>query len=111
MIHQETAWYVAPDHRLDFPKLLRAFQQFYIENCEVWLERFQYKEAGPRLLLQAFLQRIINDGGRLNREYGIGRGRPTCSSSASGRGAGVSWSTPADHPRTQGRACVEGEDH
>ena len=75
MIPQETAWYVAPDHRLDFPKLLRAFQQFYLENCEVWLERFQYKEAGPHLLLQAFLQRIINGGGRLNREYGLGRGR------------------------------------
>ena len=75
MIPQETAWYVGPDHRLNFPKLLRAFQQFYIENCEVWLERFQYKEAGPHLLLQAFLQRIINGGGRLNREYGIGRGR------------------------------------
>ena len=75
MIPQETAWYVGPDHRLNFSKLLRAFQQFYIENCEVWLERFQYKEAGPHLLLQAFLQRIINGGGRLNREYGIGRGR------------------------------------
>ena len=75
MIPQETAWYVDPDRRLNFPKLLRAFQQFYLENCEVWLERFQYKEAGPHLLLQAFLQRIINGGGRLNREYGIGRGR------------------------------------
>ncbi|MCS6997392.1 MAG: ATP-binding protein, partial [Casimicrobiaceae bacterium] len=36
---------------------------------------FQYKEAGPQLLLQAFLQRIINGGGRISREYGLGRGR------------------------------------
>ncbi len=72
---QETAWYVTPDHRLDLPKLLRAFQQFYLEKCEAWLERFQYKEAGPQLLLQAFLQRIINGGGRISREYGLGRGR------------------------------------
>ena len=33
------------------------------------------KEAGPQLLLQAFLQRILNGGGRLTREYGLGRKR------------------------------------
>jgi hypothetical protein len=27
------------------------------------------------LLLQAFLQRIVNGGGRIEREYGLGRGR------------------------------------
>jgi hypothetical protein len=36
------------------------------------LERFDYKEAGPQLLLQAFLQRIVNSGGRVEREYGLG---------------------------------------
>ena len=39
------------------------------------LQRFQYKEAGPQLLLQAFLQRIVNSGGRIEREYGLGRMR------------------------------------
>ena len=39
------------------------------------MERFQYKEAGPQLLLQAFLQRIVNGGGRIEREYGLGRMR------------------------------------
>ena len=34
-----------------------------------------YKEAGPQLLLQAFLQRIVNGGGRVDREYGLGRRR------------------------------------
>ena len=37
--------------------------------------RFDYAEAGPQLLLQAFLQRIVNSGGRIEREYGLGRGR------------------------------------
>ncbi len=37
--------------------------------------RFQYKEAGPQLLLQAFPQRIVNGGGRIKREYGLGRMR------------------------------------
>lgn len=40
---------------------------------ESWLERFYYKEAGPQLLLLAFLQKIINCGGRVEREYGLGR--------------------------------------
>ncbi len=39
------------------------------------VERFDYKEAGPQLLLQAFLQKIINDGGRVEQKNGIGRMR------------------------------------
>ena len=39
------------------------------------MERFDYREAGPQLLLQAFLQRVVNGGGRIEREYGLGRGR------------------------------------
>ncbi len=72
---QQSAWYVRPDGRLDLPKLLAAFQQFFRENSEIWLERFDYKEAGPHLLMQAFLQRIVNGGGRVEREYGLGRRR------------------------------------
>ena len=55
------------------PKLLAAFQDFFRQHAEHWQERFQYKEAGPQLLLQAFLQRILNGGGRIEREYGLGR--------------------------------------
>ncbi len=72
---QRQEWYIAPDGRLDFPKLLTAFQQFFREHSEHWVERFDYKEAGPQLLLQAFLQRIVNGGGRVEREYGLGRKR------------------------------------
>ncbi|MBF0200063.1 MAG: ATP-binding protein, partial [Desulfamplus sp.] len=72
---QESQWYQTKDHRLEMGKLLRAFQQFFRENSESWIERFEYKEAGPQLLLQAFLQRILNSGGRLHREYGLGRKR------------------------------------
>ena len=34
-----------------------------------------YQESGPHQLLMAFLQRIINGGGRLHREYALGRRR------------------------------------
>jgi hypothetical protein len=74
-IEQDQAWYLDSTNRIDMPKLLSAFQQFFRENAEVWLERFDYKEAGPQLLMQAFLQRIINGGGRINREYALGRKR------------------------------------
>jgi len=68
-------WYVNPDGSLDIVRLMRAFQDFFREHSESWLERFQYKEAGPQLLMQAFLQRIVNSGGRIEREYGLGRKR------------------------------------
>ena len=72
---QEPAWYIRHNGQLDMPKLLEAFQQFFRENSDAWLEGFNYREAGPQLLMQAFLQRIINGGGRVDREYGLGRRR------------------------------------
>ncbi len=72
---QDSAWFVLPDGGLDAPRLMGAFQEFFRENSEHWIERFKYKEAGPQLLLQAYLQRIVNGGGRIEREYGLGRGR------------------------------------
>ena len=72
---QDTAWYITPDGGLDTHKLLAAFQEFFREHSEHWIERFQYSEAAPQLLLQAFCQRIVNSGGRVEREYGLGRGR------------------------------------
>ena len=75
MILHETEWYVKPDGDLDMDGLLEAFQGFFREHSEHWIERFQYKEAGPQLLLQAFLHRIVNAGGRIEREYALGRRR------------------------------------
>jgi hypothetical protein len=73
--NQEQAWYLKPDRSLDIPKLIAAFQQFFREHSDSWIEGFNYREAGPQLLIQAFLQRIINGGGRINREYALGRKR------------------------------------
>jgi hypothetical protein len=75
MLPQQSSWYMRSDGSLDMARLLGAFQQFFRENSESWIERFEYREAGPQLLLQAFLQRIVNGGGRVEREYGLGRMR------------------------------------
>ena len=56
-------------------KLLAALQVYFRENVEHWVEHTEYKEVGPQLLLQAFLHRIVNGGGRVEREFGLGRGR------------------------------------
>ncbi|MDR1544242.1 MAG: AAA-like domain-containing protein [Prevotellaceae bacterium] len=63
------------DGRIDMDFLMTDFQEFWRENSEIWVERFQYKEAAPHLILMAFLQRIINGGGQILREYAAGRGR------------------------------------
>ncbi len=72
---QETSWYLNKDGSLDMNSLMQGFQEFFREHSEHWIERFSWKEAGPQLLLQAFLQRIVNGGGRVEREYGLGRMR------------------------------------
>ena len=74
-LDEDTAWYVNADGSLNVVKLMTAFQTFFREHSEHWVTRFQYQEAGPQLLLQAFLQRIVNSGGRIEREYGLGRMR------------------------------------
>jgi len=70
---QETAWYVLGDGSLDVDKLLRAFQDFWRRDGHLAAESFGYREAGPHLMLMAFLQRVANGGGRIEREYGLGR--------------------------------------
>ncbi len=72
---QKTSWYLRADGSLDMKKLLAAFTEFFRENSEFWLKRFAYEEAGPHILLMAFLQRIINGGGSIHREYALGRRR------------------------------------
>ncbi len=54
--------------KLDMNRILTDFQRFWRENGAIWRERFQYKEAAPHLVLMAFLQRVVNSGGRISRE-------------------------------------------
>ena len=67
--------YVQTDGSLDAGLLMEEFQAFFRRHSEHWQNRFAYAEAWPQLLLQAFLQRVVNGGGRIEREYALGRGR------------------------------------
>jgi len=73
-LRYETAWYVRADGTFDVMKLLVAWQKFWRKDGHLAAAGFHYREAGPHLVMMAFLQRIINGGGRIEREYGLGRG-------------------------------------
>jgi hypothetical protein len=72
---QPRASFFKADGSLDMHKLLSEFTQFYRENSDITAEELLYKESGPHLLLMAFLQRIVNGGGRVQRESALGKGR------------------------------------
>jgi ASC-1-like (ASCH) protein len=63
------------DGSLDMELLLKEFQKFWRRHSDVWALTSDYTEAFPHLLLMAFLQRITNGNGRIEREYAAGRGR------------------------------------
>jgi hypothetical protein len=71
----EPRTFVRPDGRLDVRRLLEEFLAFWREHGEVLSTRLAYHEVAPQLVLMAFLQRIVNGGGYVDREYGVGRGR------------------------------------
>ena len=72
---QEVAPFLDAAGRLRITRLLEGFQEFFRENSEHSVELVSYKEAYAQLVLQAFLQRVINGGGRIAREYPLGRRR------------------------------------
>ena len=69
----ETPW--VKDDGLDMSGLMAAFQQFWRENSGVDRDIMGYRKAVPHLVLMAFLQRVTNGGGRINREMAVGTGR------------------------------------
>ncbi len=69
-----TQWYVTASGLLDVPKLMAAWQTFWRKDGHLAAEGFTYRESGPHLLMMAFLQRVVNGGGRIDREYALGKG-------------------------------------
>jgi len=68
------------DGKIDVSYLLKEFQDFWCKNSEIFKEHsnariYDYVEATPHLVLQAFLQRVINGGGKIHREFAAGSGR------------------------------------
>ncbi|MCC6559127.1 MAG: ATP-binding protein [Polyangiaceae bacterium] len=67
--------FLLPDGRLDMDRLLHEFAEFWRQHADVLEGGLGYHEVAPQLVLMAYLQRIVNGGGYVDREYGVGRGR------------------------------------
>ncbi|GBU23735.1 hypothetical protein R83H12_00352 [Fibrobacteria bacterium R8-3-H12] len=66
--------------KININTLLKDFQHFWRENSEIWTTKYkknlyQYDEAAPHLVIQAFLQRVLNGGGNIIREMALGKNR------------------------------------
>ena len=72
--HISPSW-LTPDGELDANKLLQAFLAFWRQHGEPLLGSTAYHEIAPHLVMMAFLHRVVNGGGTLEREYAIGRDR------------------------------------
>jgi hypothetical protein len=68
------------DGKIDVNFLLKEFQIFWRENSEILLKKYkdrfyEYDEAAPHLVIQAFLQRVTNGGAHIDREMALGKNR------------------------------------
>lgn len=67
--------WLTPAGELDAQALLEAFLQFWRQHGQPLLGSASYHEIAPHLVMMAFLHRVINGGGSLEREYALGSGR------------------------------------
>ncbi|MEZ4405299.1 MAG: ATP-binding protein [Polyangiales bacterium] len=99
--------------RIDFTKLLDAFVEFWLRHGEALLGSSPYNEAAPHLVLMAFLQRVVNGGGRIEREYAIGAKRLDLCVEHRGETLGIevkTWreSDKAKDPTIEGLSQLDG---
>ncbi|MEL6383068.1 MAG: ATP-binding protein [Cyanobacteria bacterium J06626_18] len=67
--------WLSVEGRLVPDKLLQAFLSFWKQHGQPLLKSAPYHEIAPHLVLMAFLHRVVNGGGTLEREYAIGSDR------------------------------------
>jgi hypothetical protein len=96
---------------LDTERLLHAFLDFWLQHGEALLKSASYPEIAPHLVLMAFLHRVINGGGTLEREYAIGRDRMDLCLRYGSVILGIElkvWRTRQADPLTKGLEQLEG---
>jgi hypothetical protein len=103
-------WLTA-EGELDTDRLLHAFLDFWLQHGEALLKSASYPEIAPHLVLMAFLHRVINGGGTLEREYAIGRDRMDLCLRYGAATLGIEikvWATGRADPLTKGLEQLEG---
>ncbi|MBB1125187.1 AAA-like domain-containing protein [Thiospirillum jenense] len=72
--HIHPTW-LNSDGSLNPEQLLKTFLIFWRQHGQPLLKSAPYHEIAPHLVLMAFLHRVVNGDGMLEREYAIGSGR------------------------------------
>ena len=67
--------WLTPAGELNPQQLLDSFLEFWRQHGEPLFKSTPYPEIAPHLVLMAFLHRVVNGGGSLEREYAVGSGR------------------------------------
>jgi hypothetical protein len=63
------------DGSLNPEQLLDSFLAFWRQHGQPLLKSVHYHEIAPHIVMMAFLHRVVNSGGSLEREYAIGTRR------------------------------------
>lgn len=72
--HISPTW-LNPDGNLNPDKLVDAFLAFWRQHGQPLLKSAPYHEIAPHLVLMAYLHRVVNGHGSIDREYAIGSGK------------------------------------
>ena len=99
------------DGRLNPDRLLDAFLAFWRQHGQPLLRSAPYAEIASHLVLMAFLHRVVNGGGTLEREYAIGSGRMDLCLRYGAVTLGLElkvWRDGAPDPVTAGLAQLDG---
>ena len=99
------------DGSLNPEQLLSAFLDFWRQHGEPLLASAPYHEIAPHLVLMAFLQRVVNGEGTLEREYAIQRGRMDLCLRYRDLTMGIElkvWRDGAPDPLTEGLVQLDG---
>lgn len=67
--------WLTPTGKLSTEALLEAFLSFWRQHGQPLLKSAPYHEIAPHLVMMAFLHRVVNGDGTLEREYAIGSDR------------------------------------
>lgn len=67
--------WLTSDGQLNQEQLLHSFLAFWRQHGQPLLKSAPYHEIAPHLVLMAFLHRVVNGGGTIEREYAIGSDR------------------------------------
>jgi len=68
-------YYNNEQKQLNVDDMLTAFQRFYRRYAEVWLSRYDFKEAGRQLMFFAFLFRIVENNAEIKWDMSVGSTR------------------------------------